>query len=81
LIAPHLKPEQIALPNKIGKTAVDIAEERATEVSLECAGYLEGQLPEDEKEKAYLSKKQAEGLEAGVAELSVDDQAKTGPEV
>jgi hypothetical protein len=50
-------------------------------VSLECAGYLEGQLPEDEKEKAYLSKKQAEGLEGGVAQLSVDDQGKTGPEV
>ena len=49
LLVPLLTPEQLLIQNEAGDTASDLAEERATEKTLECAGFIEGHLPEDEK--------------------------------
>ena len=66
------------MQNKAGRTAYLLAEERGTDRSLECAGYLLAQLPDaaggeqaDEEREEQQADQAAEGME----DLSISAEA------
>lgn len=77
LLVPLLTPEQLLLRNLAGDTAADLAEERGTEQTLECAGYIEGQLPEDPKEEEGVTEEpvtNGDGVAEDVKKLDLSDK-------
>lgn len=68
LLAPLLSPDQLLLENAAGQTAYNLAEDRATEAALECAGYLLGLMPETEEEKRAAAAQDAQDEATGLAD-------------